>query len=74
VKIRLSSKSDMKDLGATNLILGMKIKRDQENRKVWLNERKLPKVSSRNLVESFVMYLGGFFGTWFLSMVFYFHG
>jgi hypothetical protein len=40
VKTQLSSKFDMKDLGAGNFILGMEIKRDQENRKLWLNKRK----------------------------------
>jgi hypothetical protein len=30
----------MKDLGAANLILGMEIKRDQGNKKLWLNQRK----------------------------------
>jgi len=30
----------MKDLGASNFILGMEIKRDQKKRKLWLNERK----------------------------------
>jgi hypothetical protein len=30
----------MKDLGATNFILGMEIKRDWENMKLWLNQRK----------------------------------
>eukprot|EP00253_Pinus_taeda_P026688 PITA_26688 len=37
LKTQLSSKFDMKDIGATNYILGMEIKRDQENRKLWLN-------------------------------------
>jgi hypothetical protein len=37
VKTQLSSKFDMKDLGAANLILGMEIKRDREKRKIWLN-------------------------------------
>jgi hypothetical protein len=37
VKTYLSSKFDMKDLGAANFILGMEIKRDQENMKLWLN-------------------------------------
>ena len=37
LKTQLSSKFDMKDLGATNYILGMEIKRDQEKRKLWLN-------------------------------------
>jgi hypothetical protein len=40
VKTQLSSKFDMKDLGAANFILGMEIKRDRENRKLWLNQRK----------------------------------
>jgi hypothetical protein len=40
VKTQLSSKFDMKDLGAANFILGMEIKRDQANRKLWLNKRK----------------------------------
>jgi hypothetical protein len=40
VKSQLSSKFDMKDLGATNFILGMEIKRDHANRKLWLNQRK----------------------------------
>ena len=34
VKTKLSSKFDMKDLGATKFILGMEIKRDQENMKL----------------------------------------
>jgi hypothetical protein len=40
VKSQLSSKFDMKDLGAANFILGMDIKRDHANRKLWLNQRK----------------------------------
>ena len=40
VKSELSSIFDMKDLGATNFILGMEIRRDCENRKIWLNQRK----------------------------------
>jgi hypothetical protein len=40
VKTQLSSKFDMKDIGAANFILGMEIKRDWENRKLWLNQRK----------------------------------
>jgi uncharacterized protein (DUF2249 family) len=40
VKTQLSSKFEMKDLGATNFILSMEIKRDQENKKPWLNQRK----------------------------------
>jgi hypothetical protein len=40
VKTQLSSKFDMKDLGASNFILSMEIKRDQKKRKLWLNQRK----------------------------------
>src|SRR6202140_1037746 len=39
-KAQLSSKFDMKDLGAANYILYMEIKRDWEKRKLWLNQRK----------------------------------
>ena len=39
-KTQTFSKFNMKDLGAANYILGMEIKRDQENRKLWLNQRK----------------------------------
>jgi hypothetical protein len=34
VKSQLSSKFDMKDLGAANFILGMEIKRDCANKKL----------------------------------------
>ena len=44
LKTQLSSKLDMKDLGAANYILGMEIKRDQEKRKIWLNQRKYVKI------------------------------
>ena len=40
VKLQLSSKFDMKDLGVANLILGMEIKRNCADRKLWLNQRK----------------------------------
>ena len=40
VKLQLSSKFDMKDLDAVNLILGMGIKRNRADRKLWLNHRK----------------------------------
>jgi hypothetical protein len=40
VKKHLSSKFDMKDLFASNFILGMEIKRDQKRMKLWLNQRK----------------------------------
>jgi hypothetical protein len=37
VKSQLSSKFDMKDLGVANFIIGMEIKRDRANMKLWLN-------------------------------------
>jgi hypothetical protein len=40
VKNQLSSKFEMKDLGATNFIMGMDIKRDLETRNIWLNKMK----------------------------------
>jgi hypothetical protein len=40
VKSQLSSKFDMKDLGAANFIMGMEIKRDRANMTLWLNKRK----------------------------------
>ena len=40
VKSQLSSKFDMKDLGATNFILGMEIRRDRANKMISLNQRK----------------------------------
>jgi hypothetical protein len=40
VKTQLSSKFDMKDLDASNIIFSMEIKRDQKKRKLWLNQRK----------------------------------
>ena len=40
VKTQLSSKFDMTDLGASNFILGMEIKRDRKKRKFLLNQRK----------------------------------
>jgi hypothetical protein len=40
VKKKLSSKFDMKDLGAANFILGMEIKRDRASRNLWLNQSK----------------------------------
>ena len=40
VKTQFSSKFGMKDLGASNFILGMEIKRDRKRRKLWLNQRK----------------------------------
>eukprot|EP00253_Pinus_taeda_P019604 PITA_19604 len=39
LKTQLSSKFDMKDLGAPNYILVMEIKRDRAKRKLWLNQR-----------------------------------
>jgi hypothetical protein len=43
VKSQLSSKFDMKDIGAANFIFGMEIKRDRKNKKFWLNQRKFVK-------------------------------
>jgi hypothetical protein len=40
VKLQLSSKFDMKDLGVANFILGMEIKRNRAKMKLWLNQRK----------------------------------
>jgi hypothetical protein len=40
VKTQLSSRFDMMDLSATKFILCMEIKRDQENKKLWLNHWK----------------------------------
>ena len=40
VKSQLSSKFDMKDIGVANFILGMEIKRDRANKKIWLDKRK----------------------------------
>ena len=40
VKLQLSSKFDVKDLDVANLILGMEIKINHEDRKLWLNQRK----------------------------------
>ena len=40
VKMHLSFKFDVKDLDAANLILGMEIKRNHADRKLWLNQRK----------------------------------
>jgi hypothetical protein len=40
VKSHLSFKFDMKDLGDANFILGLEIKRDRANMKLWLNQRK----------------------------------
>jgi hypothetical protein len=40
VKTQLFSKFDMKDIGAANFILGIKRKREKENKKLWLNQRK----------------------------------
>ena len=40
VKSQLSSKFDMKDLGAANFILGMEIRRDRANKIISLNQRK----------------------------------
>jgi hypothetical protein len=52
VKTQLSYKFDMKDLSASNFILGMKIKRDRKKRKLWLNQRKYVET----ILESFNMH------------------
>jgi hypothetical protein len=39
VKKHLSSKFNMKYLGATNFIMGMEIKRDRATIKLWLNKK-----------------------------------
>jgi hypothetical protein len=41
VKTQLSSKFDMKDLGASNFILGMEIKRDQEKEETLVKSEKI---------------------------------
>ena len=38
LKVDLSRKFDMKDLGATKQILGMEIHRDIKNGKLWLSQ------------------------------------
>ena len=40
VKSRLSSKFGMKDISVANFIMGMEIRIDHANRKIWLNQRK----------------------------------
>jgi hypothetical protein len=40
VKMKLSSKFDLKDLSEAKFIMGMEIKRGWEVRKLWLNQRK----------------------------------
>ena len=40
VKSQLSSKFDMKDIGATNFIMGMDIRRDRAKKMISLNQRK----------------------------------
>ena len=36
-KLKLSSKFNMKDINVANFIMGMEIKRDHANRKLWSN-------------------------------------
>jgi len=43
LKTQLSSKFDMKYLGAANYILSMEIKRDRTKMKIWLNQRNYVK-------------------------------
>ena len=40
LKAQLDRTFDMKDLGATNQILGMHIHRDRKNGKLWLSQKK----------------------------------
>ena len=40
LKYQLSTKFEMKDLGAARYILGMKIIRDRQNRELWLGQSK----------------------------------
>ena len=40
VKNQLSSEFAMNDLGVANFFLGMEMKRDWANKKLWLNQRK----------------------------------
>ena len=40
LKSKLSTQFDMKDLGAAKYILGMKTKREKENKKLWLSQSK----------------------------------
>ena len=40
VKQQLYSKFDMKDIGPKHFILGMEIKRDRENKRLWLSQQK----------------------------------
>lgn len=50
LKTQLYSKLDMKDLGAANYILGMKIKRDQAKRKPCLNRGSMSRQYCRGLI------------------------
>jgi hypothetical protein len=50
VRTQLSSKFDMKHLGATNFILGMEIKRDRKKRKLWLNQKNMSRQYCRGLI------------------------
>ena len=37
VKQQLSSKFDMKDIGPTHFMLGIELKRDRANKRIWLS-------------------------------------
>ena len=50
VKSHLSSKFNMKDLTASNFILGMEIKRNCVDRKLWLNYREYVKTILHTLI------------------------
>jgi len=39
LKAQLAREFDMKDLGPANKILGMKIHRDKNDRKIWLSQK-----------------------------------
>jgi hypothetical protein len=57
VKTQLSSKFDMKDLGDSNFIFGMEIKKDCKKRKLWLNQRKYVETICRNVNQSRSLFL-----------------
>jgi hypothetical protein len=50
LKYHLSTQFDMKDLGVAKYILGMEIKRDRENKKLWLSESKYVKFVLRHFL------------------------
>lgn len=58
-KIQLAGKFEMKDLGAVNQILAMKVPRKRKSRKVWL--------SQKDMLERFCGALICKMQSWFLS-------